>query len=134
MTYAHRTTVPPDRTRLQIEDMMRKRGADQFFTGGDAERAILAFRINGRHVRFVLPLSDARSKQQIAARWRALWLVTKARLEAIDIGIMTIEEAFLAETILPDRRTVAEVMLPQIESAYGTGKMPPLLPHYGGDA
>jgi hypothetical protein len=27
---------------------------------------------------------------------------------------------------------VAEVMAPQIESAYRDGKMPPLLPYYGG--
>lgn len=60
-------------------------------------------------------------------------LVIKARLEAVDIGITTLDEAFLAETVLPDRSTVAEVMLPQIESAYSTGKMPPLLPYHGGD-
>ena len=130
--YAKRTKIPPDRTRIQIEELMRRRGADQFFTGGDNERALLAFRIHGRHMRFVLPLGDARTQQQVMARWRALWLVIKAKLEAIDIGIMTIEEAFLAETVLPDRHTVAEIMLPQIESAYGTGKMPPLLPYYGG--
>jgi hypothetical protein len=129
--FAKRTRVPVDRTRLQIEDMMRRRGADQFFSGADKERAVLAFRLNGRHMRFTLPLGDTRSQQQIMARWRALWLVIKAKLEAIDVGIITIEEAFLAETILPDRRTVADVMLPQIESAYGTGKMPPLLPYYG---
>src|SRR5947209_19504218 len=133
MDYAKRTTVPADRTRLQIEDMMRKRGATQFFTGADKDRAILAFRIQGRHMRFVLPLGDTRSKQQIMARWRALWLVIKAKLEAIDIGITTVEEAFLAETVLPDRHTVAETMLPQIESAYGTGNMPPLLPYYGAE-
>ena len=129
--YAKRTKVPADRTRLQIEEMMRRRGADQFFSGADHDRAILAFRINGRHMRFVLTLSDTRSQQQIMARWRALFLVIKAKLEAIDIGITTVEEAFLAETILPDRHTVAEVMLPQIESAYSTGSMPPLLPYYG---
>jgi hypothetical protein len=132
MAYAARTTVPADQTRLQIEDMMRKHGADQFFSGADNDRAILAFRIKGRHMRFVLPLGDARTKQQVMARWRALWLVVKARLEAIDIGISTLEEAFLAETVLPDRTTVAETMLPQIENAYRSGTMPPLLPYYGG--
>ena len=110
---------------------MRRRGADQFFSGGDNERAMLAFRLHGRHMRFMLPLDGCRTEQQRMARWRALWLVIKAKLEAIDIGITTIEEAFLAETILPDRSTVAETMLPQIESAYSTGTMPPLLPYYG---
>lgn len=129
--YAARTKVPADKTRLDIEALMRGRGADQFFSGADADRALLAFRLNGRHIRFVLPLSDARSQQNIRSRWRALLLVIKAKLEAVDLGITTIEESFLADTILPDKRTVAEVMLPQIESAYHDGKMPPLLPYYG---
>ena len=110
---------------------MRKRGADQFFSGADRQRAILAFRVKGRHMRFTLPLDHCGTQQQVNSRWRALWLVIKAKLEAIDIGILTIEEAFLAETLLPDRTTVAETILPQIEGAYTSGKMPPLLPYYG---
>lgn len=132
--YAARTKVSADNTRLEIESLMRKRGADQFFSGADAERALLAFRINDRHMRFALPLSCAKSPQQINSRWRALLLVIKARLEAIDLGIMSFEEAFLAETVLPDRSTVAETMLPQIATAYGSGRMPPLLPWHGGSA
>jgi hypothetical protein len=45
--YASRTKVPADGTRLQIEALMRKRGADQFFSGADSERAALAGRIDG---------------------------------------------------------------------------------------
>ena len=129
--YAARTRVPAEKTRLQIEELMRKRGADQFFSGSDGERAVLAFRLKGRHIRFVMPLAGARSQQQTWARWRALWLVIKAKLEAIDIGILTLEEAFLADTILPNKQTVAEVMLPQIEGAYASGQMPKLLPWHG---
>ena len=132
MTFAKRTKVPADATRLQIEEMMRRRGADQFFSGGDEVRAMLAFRLGGRHIRFMLPLQGCRTRQQVMARWRALWLVVKAKLEAVDIGILTIEEAFIADTVLPDRQTVAEVMLPQVESAYRDGKMPPLLEYHGG--
>jgi hypothetical protein len=109
---------------------MKKRGADQFLSGDDGKRAILAFRLKGRQLRFTLPLATARNEQQIRSRWRALLLVIKAKLEAIDIGILTIEDAFLAETVLPDRSTVAEHMAPQIEAAYATGKMPPLLPYH----
>jgi hypothetical protein len=128
--YAARTRVPAEKTRHDIETLMRRRGADQFFSGQEAGRALLAFRLNGRHLRFVLPL-DVRSEQQMRSRWRALLLVIKAKLEAVDIGITTVEEAFLGETVLPDRRTVTEVMLPQIEQAYESGSMPPLLPFYG---
>jgi hypothetical protein len=132
MPYAKRTRVPADRTRLEIEALMTRRGADQFFSGADGARAVLAFRVGGRHMRFMLPLDGCQTQQQIMSRWRALYLVIKARLEAIEAGITTFDEAFLAETVLPDRTTVAETMLPQIESAYSTGKMPPLLPYYGG--
>ena len=128
--FAARTKVPAEKTRMEIEALMRRRGADQFFSGADADRALLAFRINSRHIRFALPLSDARSEQQVRSRWRALLLVIKAKLEAIDLGILTMEDAFLSDTVLPDRRTVAEVMRPQIESAYQTGNMPPLLPYH----
>jgi len=132
--YARRTKVPPERTRIEIEDLMRKRGADQFFSAADARRVWLAFRINGRHIRFTLPLPEHPSAQLVRSRWRALLLVVKAKLEAVDIGITTLEEAFIGETVLPDRQTVAEYMHPQIESAYASGKMPPLLPWYGKEA
>ncbi len=128
--YASRTKVPADKTRLDIEALMRRRGADQFFSGSDSERAVLAFRLNGRHIRFTMPVHDVRNQQHLRSRWRALFLVIKAKVEAIDIGIMTIEEAFLADTLLPDRRTVSEAMLPQIESAYRDGRMPPLLGYH----
>lgn len=129
--YAARTKISPEKTRLDIEELMKRRGADQFFSGSDSERAILAFRLGGRHIRFLLPFAGCRSDQHLRSRWRALFIVIKAKAEAIDIGILTTEEAFLTETILPDRRTVGEIMLPQVESAYQDGTMPPLLPHYG---
>lgn len=131
--FARRTKVPAERTRFEIEELMRKRGADQFFTGGDANRALLAFRMNGRHLRFSLPLGAKLSPQQHRARWRQLLLVIRAKLEAIDIGILTLEDAFLGETVLPDKQTVAEYMAPQIESAYRTGAMPLALPWLGKD-
>lgn len=129
--FAEDTKVPVARTRDQIMEMMKRAGADGFIFGEDGRRATLGFRINGRYVRFTVPFPERASDRLVRARWRALWLVVKARLEATAIGLMTIEEAFLGETMLPDKKTVAEVMLPQIESAYRDGKMPPLLPFYG---
>lgn len=130
--YAARTKVPADRTRLEIEALMKKRGADQFLSGADEDRAMLAFRLKGRHIKFILPLGKSCGAQLERSRWRALLLVIKAKLEAVAIGILTLEDAFLADTVLPDNRTVAEYMQPQLESAYREGKMPPLLPYYGG--
>jgi hypothetical protein len=129
--YAHRTKIAADKTRLEIEDLMRRRGADQFFSGADADCAVLAFRLKGRHLRFTVPLG-AISDQMRRSRWRQLLLVIKAKLAAIDVGILAWDEAFLSDTILPNRKTVAEVMLPQIDAAYKTGEMPPLLGYQPG--
>ena len=62
---------------------------------------------------------------------RALLLVIKAKLEAVTAGISTIETEFLANIVLPDNTTAGEWMLPQIDRAYCTGEMPPLLPAAG---
>ena len=129
--FAERTTVPASKSRDQIVEMMKRAGADAFMFGEDDERATIGFRLKGRFLRFTVPIPKQASQQLTRSRWRALWLVVKAKLEAVAIGLATIEEAFMAETMLPDRQTVAEVMLPQIESAYRDGKMPKLLPYYG---
>jgi hypothetical protein len=110
---------------------MKRAGAEAFIFGEDTRRATVGFRLSGRMLKFSVSIPERASDRQVRARWRALWLVVKAKLEAVAIGLITIDEAFLAETVLPDSKTVAEVMLPQIETAYATGKMPPLLPFYG---
>ena len=134
--FASRTTVAASTTRDQIVEMMKRAGADAFMFGEEATRATIGFRLKGRYLRFTVPVPQRARRnfdnaQLMRTRWRALWLVVKAKLEAVAIGLVTIEEAFLSETMLPDRQSVAEVMLPQIESAYRDGKMPPLLPYYG---
>ncbi len=61
-------------------------------------------------------------------KWRALCLVVKAKLEAVDSGISTIEREFLADVVLPDGTTFGQWARPQLATAYSTQKMPPLLP------
>jgi hypothetical protein len=61
-------------------------------------------------------------------KWRALVLVIKAKLEAVEAGIVTFEEEFLAHIMLPDGRTVGEWTRPQLEAVYSDGSMPALLP------
>jgi hypothetical protein len=57
--------------------------------------------------------ADAAEKaweQVTRQRWRALALVIKAKLEAVTSGISTFEAEFLANTMLPDGRTVGDVV------------------------
>ena len=140
--FAAKTKVPVDRTRGEIEQALRRYGADQFISGWEHGRAMLGFRVRDRMVRFELPLPKAndagtrmqqeRIEQEIRARWRALLLVIKAKLEAVESQISTFESEFLAHIVLPDNKTVGNWLLPQIAQAYKTKKMPTLLLGDGG--
>jgi hypothetical protein len=151
--YAQSTNVRSDVSRAEIERTLKRYGAEAFGYLEDNGRIAIMFRAYGRHIRFLLPLPDpgarefthtagrfiARSKDKrreayekaTRQRWRALALVIKAKLEAVDAGISVFEDEFMANIVLPDGKTVGQFMRPQIESAYSTGKMPPLLPYHG---
>ncbi|MBI2798928.1 MAG: hypothetical protein HYX63_01375 [Gammaproteobacteria bacterium] len=67
-------------------------------------------------------------QQAVRQRWRALNLVIKAKLEAVESGISVFEEEFLAHIVMPNNQRVGQWMLPQIAAAYSSGKMSPMLP------
>lgn len=146
-TYAAKTQVSPEKSRMEIEQTLRRYGADAFGFGQDGNRAIVTFRAHGRAVRFLIPVPTAsehrhdhhgytRTEKQIESaraqaerqRWRAMLLMIKAKLEAVESGIVTFEEEFAIHVVLPDNTTVGEWLLPQIQHAYETGDMPALLP------
>lgn len=148
--YAESTSVPSDKSRAEIERTLARYGASSFMYGWDQERAVVGFVIGGRQVRFNLPMPDRKSRefthtpernlrrtaQQVEAayeqgvrqRWRALALVVKAKLEAVEAGIVTFEQEFGMHFMLPNGQTVGEWAIPQITEAYTSGQMPALLP------
>lgn len=154
--YAANTSVSTDASQAELRRTLQRYGADQFMFGeasardDQAARAVVEFRMHGKRVRFILPMPDLnatefqltpskrlrRSEQEAyraweqacRQRWRALNLTIKAKLEAVEVGIAEFEEEFLAHIVLPGNATVGEWMLPQIEKAYLTGRMPELLP------
>lgn len=153
-TYAEDTTVPAARSVAEIIDLLRKAGAAAVVQGWDDKRnlAALEFDLGQRRIRFVLPLpsrsedrfrfgtgaaryqartpesGDRLHEQAVRQRWRALLLIIKAKLAAIEAGIVTVEDEFLAQTVLPDGRTVSEYAQPAITEAYASGSLPQLLP------
>lgn len=146
-TYAKDTNVSSEISRLEIERTLVKYGADNFAYATAAGKAMIGFTMQGRQVKFVLPLPkkeefrltptgrDRTEKSQYDAweqacrqRWRALLLVIKAKLEAVECGISCFEQEFMANIVLPDNRTVGEFMLPQITEAYERGTVPSMLP------
>lgn len=146
--YAHDTKVSVHDSQAEIERILERYGADQFMRGWDQDRAVIAFRFEKRHVRLFVslppkadfnltPTGKTRTSQQAIQeaweqacrqKWRALKLVIQAKLEAVESGISTFENEFMANILLPDGQTVGDWMGPQIEHAYQIGAMPPLLP------
>lgn len=146
--FATETKVGTEQSRLDIERTLKRYGADAFGYLSHQGRATILFEIQGRRVRFILPLPDRRDpeftrhargvrteseaerrwEQACRSRWRALLLIIKAKLEAVEAGIVTLEEEFLPYTLLPNGQTMAEWYEPQVEQVYQSGRMPELLP------
>lgn len=150
MKYAKETSVSVASSRAEIETTIQRYGADAFATAMGNGRASIQFRINGLSVRFDLPLpgpddkvfthyrrsswsdehkrteaeSARRWEQACRQRWRALSLCIKAKLEAVECGITTFEEEFLAHVVMPDGGTFGRVAIPQIQKAIADGRMP----------
>ena len=138
--YACQTTVPVEKSRAEIEQIACRYGADKFLSGWTTDEAVIGFRIQQLYVRFVLPIPKktdprfafkkdrwgferkrseaAASKewdQETRRRWRALLLAIKAKLEAVESGISTIENEFLAFTVLANDQTFGQWIQPHLE-------------------
>lgn len=145
--YAEGTSVPVERSRAEIEQTLMRYGARAFSYGWDGERAVIMFEAHERRIRFDIEMpplrdyiytptgqrrspgsaEDFRAKA-VRQRWRALLLIIKAKLEAVESGIVSFEDEFLAHVMLPDGSKVGQWMSPQLEEVYETGQMPELLP------
>ncbi len=134
--FAEKTKVPVSKTRMEIEHLLERHKAAQYGTAVDYEShlARVQFKLNNRIVRFMVNLPDRkkfRSETPFAQaerqKWRALLLVIKAKLEAVENSISTFEEEFLAYIVMPNDSTVAEHVLPLIAEGYRTGLTPPQL-------
>jgi hypothetical protein len=148
--FAANTSVSVSTSKAEIERIVERYGAGQFMSGWSAEQAIIAFTMEGRQVKFVLPMPSREDRrfthhskgprtpeaalkeweQACRQRWRALALVIKAKLEAVESGISIFEDEFMANIVLPGGRTVSEEVRPLIATAYATGKVQALFPDY----
>ena len=152
--YAADTSVSVANSKAEIERIVERYGATGFLSGWTADQAVIAFAMNDRQVRFTLKMPQRESEeftcymrgsvkyqredaaaarlweQACRQRWRALALVIKAKLEAVESDISTFEDEFMSSIVMPNGRTVSEEVRPLIARAYETGSMPPLLPDY----
>jgi hypothetical protein len=148
MPYATTTQVPVERSRAEIEKLLSAHQCKSFASGIDHEkhRATVQFAAHNRIIKFEIDLPNAADpkytrmknsyvqrtragveklvEQETRTRWRALLLVIKAKLEAIESGIATFDDEFLAHMLLPNQETVGEYVAPMIAQIYETGRMP----------
>lgn len=144
--YANKTQVSCEKSRAEIEWVLKRYGAGSFAYMTKGDMAMIAFEVHSRRIQMMVPLPDpeqfernklghSRPKelamkswdQACRQRWRALALVVKAKLEAVESGVATFDHEFMPYTLLPNGKTVGDFMLPQIEKSYASGDMPPLL-------
>lgn len=130
MRYASRTKVPISKSRMEIENIITRYKADQFGIALTTDKAMIQFRMKQWMLRFILPLPMT-SEQDQRQRWRSLCLIIKAKFEAVESKITTIEEEFEAHIVMPDGKTMHEHIAPQLKQIQESGHMPQsLLPDY----
>ena len=147
-TYAADTTVSVEKSRAEIDRTLERYGATSFAYMSTSGRAVIMFEAADRRIRFDLPLpaKDERRfthtargertpsvalgawEQACRQRWRALNLAIKAKLEAVESGIATFENEFLAYVVLPNGTTVGDWSAPALAKAYTSNTMPALMP------
>lgn len=128
-TLGHDTGEPvhmPRAVERGVETTLTRYGADALLSGFEPGTAWVQFRAAGRIVKFAAPLpvrdkyrTERQFEQAGRTRWRALLLVIKAKLESIESGIESFDEAFLPHIVLPDGQTVKRWLEPQIKVAFG---------------
>lgn len=145
--YAATTEVPVAKSKVAIETLLRDHGATEFASGWNPTHDTLQFHMRNQTIRFVLPRPDpndrrftrdrhgyvlspvARSKridQADRQRWRALYLVIRAKLEAIQSGIAVYEQEFLAFIVDPGTgMTVGDILIPRLEAGKGVAGLLP---------
>lgn len=136
--YAEGTSVPVERSQTEINRVLAKFGADQFAQASSSQppAVLIGFRAKGKLIKFHLPMPDGKEfrgtpiqiEKQFQAecrrRWRALLLVLKAKLEAVDSGITTFEQEFYAHMVLPGGMTVYEMTHDHVDRSLESGKPP----------
>jgi hypothetical protein len=133
--YAEKTEVPVERSRQQLDAYLRQHGAKGFACGWTDTEDRIEFLWNTCQIRFTLPRAkpddfaftaggvrraptQARQAMDKAdrQRWRALFLVVKAKIEAVESGIAVFEREFLGFIVMPDGDTIGDVLVPRIEA------------------
>jgi hypothetical protein len=144
--YANNTTVSPEKTQSDIRKTLQRYGGGKFGIMQEDTAICVVFQYSNLTIRISVGLPDksefvttetGRARKASAAndaynqavrqRWRALLLAIKAKLEAVESGISTIEREFMAFIVMPDERDLGDHLIPKLREISTSGKMPKLL-------
>ena len=150
MGYAENTTVPVEKSLNEIVKLIKKAGGARIAQMEDLDAIAVQFFLSERMLRFRVPVPTTesmpmrdngnnrytdiplatRAKKADAIRRqraRALLLVIKAKLESVESGVETFDEAFLPNIVMSDGYTVWERVGEPLALEYKTGKPIPFM-------
>lgn len=144
MAFAETTKVPLEQSIAEIIGMVRKAGAVRIGQWEGPDCFIIGFELGNRQMRFTVPMVteyegpatygngkrvdvQAWIEQRNRQKGRALMLVIKAKLESVESGVETFEQAFLANIMTHGGRTVYEEVHAPLALQYSGGAVGPLL-------
>jgi hypothetical protein len=145
--YATTTGVSVDRSKAELENVLRRFGASQFAYMSCPTQSLIGFIIKGRRIEFTITLpnrddfkhtpkqgylrvdSDIEKHWEQACRtaWRELVLLIKAKLVGISSNTTTLDNEFLAYIALPDGGTIGTEFGKQVQKMVDSGKVPLLM-------
>lgn len=136
MTYARGTAVEVSASQQEIARTLARYKVDTYTFGQRPGAAGVSFTIKDLPVRMEVPiparptqqrvmnhetgrtvLAEPRWEQNVRECWRALLLLIKANLEAVERGIVTPERAFMAYLVLPGGQDLGDAVLPTYRQA-----------------
>lgn len=138
MTYAKGTSTTVASSQHEIGQTLSRYKVHTYAFGQEPGKAIVSFKMGDLPIRVGIPLPAHREgkrraangrmvdierewEQEVREAWRALVLLIKANLEAIERKIVTPEQAFMAYLVLPSGETVGDVVLPKYTEALASG-------------
>jgi hypothetical protein len=150
MAYAENTTVPVEKSLTEISTLIKKAGGARIAQMEDTDALAVQFFLSERMLRFRVPIPTAetlprhndgnnryievplstRQKKADAIRRqraRALLLVIKAKLESVESGVESFDEAFLPNIVMSDGKTVWDRVGAPLALEYESGKTMPFL-------
>lgn len=137
MAYAKNTSVSIERSQEEIKKTLRRYGCQRFGVMEEENSAYVLFTINNLNIQIKIdlpnqnddefqltPSGKARSEnsafqawdQSVRSRWRSLLLAIKAKLEAVECGISSVETEFLPFIVLGNGSTVGQEILPGLQA------------------